>query len=114
MRLQATKHIMDRETTTIKTKNHSFEVKTYATAREVNAIQSVYFEGAKIEIVGETPKINEFNPSVQYNVQLATIEQLVVEMDGDKQNIKNRCEDLPSGEFDELTAQLDAIASKKN
>lgn len=105
---------MERETTTIKTKNHSFVVKAYATAREVNTIQKVYFEGSKIEIVGEAPKISEFDPSVQFNVQLETIAQMVLSMDESGDNIVKRCEDLPSGEFEELAAQLDELVTKKN
>lgn len=105
---------MERETKTIEIENHKFVVKTYATAKETNAIQSAYFKGSKVEIVGEQPKISEFNPTVQYDVKLALIGQIVVEMDGSKDNIVNRCEELKDEVFQELTNQIDTLITKKN
>lgn len=104
---------MDRDTTTINTSNHSFTVKTYATAKEHNAIQSAYFKGARVEVVGQEPKISEFDPSVQYHVQLEMIRQLVIDMDNSKDKIIDRCENLPTDEFDDLSIQLDGLISKK-
>lgn len=104
---------MDRETSNITVGAHSFEVKTYATAREAHAIQSAYFRGAKVEMVGQEAKISEFNPAIQFDVQLEMIKQLVISMDGKPENIVERCENLPSSDFDELVATLDEIASKK-
>ena len=103
----------DRETKSIKFGNHAFVVKTYATAREQNAIQSAYFKGAKVEVVGQQPKISEFDPSVTYNVQLAMIEHLVTEMNGSSENIVERCQELRSSEFDTLVASLDDLVAKK-
>lgn len=105
---------MERETKTIEIENHKFVVKTYATAKETNAIQSTYFKGTKVELVNEKPKISEFNPTVQYQVKLALIEQIVVDMDGSKENIVTRCEELKNEVFQELTAQLDELIAKKN
>ena len=68
----------------------------------------------KVELVGEQPKISEFNPTVQYEVKLALIGQIVVEMDGAKENIVERCENLPDSTFQELTTQIDALIAKKN
>lgn len=59
----------DRETRTLTIGQYSFSVKTYATAREVNAIQRVYFRGTKVDVVGQEPRIQEFNPDVQFEVQ---------------------------------------------
>lgn len=105
---------MERETKTIEIGNHKFVVKTYATAKETNAIQSAYFKGSKVEILGEQPKISEFNPNVQYEVKLALIGQIVVEMDGSKDNIVTRCEDLQDEIFQELANQIDTLVAKKN
>lgn len=105
---------MERETKTIEIENHKFVVKTYATAKETNAIQSAYFKGSKVELVGDQPKISEFNPTVQYEVKLALIGQIVVEMDGSKDNIVNRCEELKDEVFQELTTQIDTLITKKN
>lgn len=102
-----------RETKTITVDSHTFEVKTYATAREVKAIQSSYFKGAKVEIIGEQPKISEFNPAVQGEVEKAMIAEMVVTFDGTTDNIVERCLDLPNEVYTELVAELDALVSKK-
>lgn len=104
---------MERETKKLSIGSNTFTIKTYATARELNTIQSAYFKGSKVEIVGETPKISEFDPSVQYNVQLEMIRQLVVSINGDTAKIVESCEELPSEQFDELCATLDGLVAKK-
>jgi hypothetical protein len=104
---------MDRETKEITVGKHIFLARTYLTAREAQAIQQTYFKGTKLEIVGEAPKISEFNPAVQYDVQQEMIRQAVISMDGDTANIVDRCLDLPSTEYDTLVAELDALVSKK-
>jgi hypothetical protein len=105
---------MERETKIIEIEGHKFTVKTYATAKETNAIQSAYFKGSKVELVGDQPKISEFNPTVQYEVKLALIGQIVVDIDGVKENIVAKCEDLPDSIFQELTTQIDKLIAKKN
>lgn len=104
---------MERETQEIKVGDHTFKVKSYATAREVNLIQQAYFKGTKVEVVGQQPKFSDFNPNVQYEVKLECIRQMVVEMDGKTEDIVARCEELPADVFDELTGTIDAIAAKK-
>ena len=103
----------DRETKELTVGSRSFLVKTYATAREAHEIKQAYFKGTKLEVVGETPKISEFNPGVQFDVSLEMIRQMVVSMDGSAERIPERCEALPSDEFDELVNALDEIVSKK-
>lgn len=104
---------MDRETKTIHIGAEKFLVKTYATAREANAIQQAYFKGAKLEMVGDQPKISDFNPGVQFDVHKEMIAQMVVSLNGDDQNIVARCEDLPNDIFGELVAELDGLVAKK-
>lgn len=104
---------MDRPTKDIVVSGRTFKVKTYATAREANAIQQAYFKGTKLEVVGEQPKISEFNPGVQFEVYQEMVRQMVLEMDGTADNIVDRCLDLPSDEFDELVTELDQLVSKK-
>lgn len=105
---------MEREIKVIKIADHTFTIKTYATAAETNAIQSAYFRGAKVEVVGEQPKISEFDPTVQFTVSLELINQIVVDMDSLTEDIVERCKNLRNSEFEELVAALDDIASKKN
>lgn len=104
---------MDRETKQIEIDKHTFVVKTYATAREAQALQQTYLEGAKIEVAGEQPKITDFDPGVQFKVHTAMLGQMVVSMDGEADNIAERCLDLPSSTYDELIAELDTLVSKK-
>jgi hypothetical protein len=104
---------MDRETKDIEIGGRKFKVKTYATAREHQAIQQAYFKGTKLEVVGEQPKISELNPGVLHEVHQEMIRQLVVSMDGTADNIVERCLDLPHDDFGALVGQLDTIISKK-
>lgn len=104
---------MERETTNIKVGTHTFVAKTYLTAKENNAVQQAYFRNAKVEVVDQKPKINEFDPTVLYGVRLELIKQLIVDMDGSADKIVERCEDLPQTLFDELGDALDELTAKK-
>jgi len=110
---------MERDTQTIEVGTagrggHRFVIKSYATAREANAIQQAYFKGTKLEVVGDQPKISEFNPGVQFDVQQEMIRQLVVSMDESPEGIVERCLELPNDEFEQLASILDENISKKN
>ena len=104
---------MDRETKELKVENHTFVVKTYATAREAHAIQQTYFKGTKAEVVGDQPRISEFNPGVQFDVEKEMIAQMVVSLDGTTENVAERCLDLESDVYNELVSQLDSLIAKK-
>lgn len=104
---------MERETKDIEIAGHKLTVKTYATAREHHAIQQAYFTGTKLEVVGDAPKISEFNPGVQFDVYQEMIRQMVVSMDGSAENIVDRCVELPASDFDEVVQVLDQLVSKK-
>ena len=102
-----------RETKELKIGGHQYVVKAYATAREAHAIRQAYLTGTKVEVVGDQPKISEFNPDVQFEVQQEMLRQMVVSMDSKAENIVERCLDLPSDDFDSLISQLDNLVSKK-
>lgn len=104
---------MDRETKELHLDKYTFVVKTYATAREAHIIQQAYFKGMKVEVVGQEPKISEFSPSVQFDMQQEMIAQMVVSLDGNSQNVANRCLELPNDVYAELVAELDDLVSKK-
>ncbi len=104
---------MTRETITITIAEHTFEVKSYASARETKAIQDAYFSGMKVEVVGQQPTISAFDPKVEYIVKLELIRQLVVSMDGSTDDIILRCEDMRNEDFQDLTARLDEQIGKK-
>ena len=104
---------MERETKELKIDGHVFVVKTYATAREAQSIQQAYFKGTKVEMVGTDPKISEFNPGVQFDVQEEMIRQMVVSLDGQTANVAEACLELPNEIYTELVSQLDTIVAKK-
>lgn len=104
----------DRETIELGIGKHTITVKTYATAREHQAIQQVLLKDAKFDVAGETPKLNDFDPTVMFAMNEETVRQMVVAMDGSAENLVDRCLDLPSADFDELIAALSDLVSKKN
>lgn len=102
-----------RETVEVKFGDHTAIVKSYASAKEHNAIQATYFKGMKAEVVDDKPKLTEFDPTVQYQVKVEMVRQMVTSLDGSGDNIVDRCEELPVEDFDDLTSQIDAIIAKK-
>lgn len=115
---------MERETTTFTTDTYTFHCKTYATAKESHAIQAAAFEGAKFEMVNQEPRISDFDPTVEYKIQLETIRQLIAKMEREDKDgkpvviegpekIVKACEDLPQAEFDEVLEAIDGIVAKK-
>jgi hypothetical protein len=105
---------MNRETKTIKIGNNEFVVKTYASAREANAIKQAYFKGTKVEVVDEKPRISEFNPTAQQEVEKEMVSQIVVSLNGSIDNVLEKALDLPAAEYNSLVKTLDEIVSKKN
>lgn len=104
---------MERETKELSLSGHAYVVKAYATAREAHAIQQAYFTGTKVDVLGDQPRISEFNPGVQFEVQQELIRQIVVSMDGSPDAIVDRCTELPNDQFEELVLELDQLVSKK-
>jgi len=103
----------DRENKDIQIGRHAFQVKTYATAREHQAIQRSLLKDAKFEMTGETPQLADFDPTIMFEMQAETVRQMVISMDGSAEKVLDRCLDLPSGQFDELITELDQLVSKK-
>lgn len=105
---------MDRETREQQIAGRSIVLKTYATAREYQTIQSVYFNNSKVDIQGEGYKINEFNPSVKYEVEKEMIKQLVVSINGVRESLVDIVLDtFKFDEYEELIKVLNDLTSKK-
>jgi len=92
---------------------HTFTVKTYATAREENEIRKTYYAGADVSVEGVMPKISKFDPTTEYTVSLKMVEILAVDMDGSAEKIRDRVEELPAAAFDELIEKLNELTAKK-
>lgn len=105
---------MERETQDLKIGGHTITVKTYATAREHQAIQQVLLKDAKFDVAGDTPKLSDFDPTVMFAMNEETIRQMVVSLDWAVENVVDRCLDLPSADFDELILALNDLVAKKN
>lgn len=91
-----------RPTETITVGEHTFEVKTYASAREVAAMQ------LEMEKHG-----GEGKNSAVFAAQVEIVRQLVVKMDDSAEDIAGRVQDLPLDDFLALSADLDARITKK-
>lgn len=107
---------MERETQELAFGGHSFTVKSYATARENQAIQRVLLKDAKFDLASgaEAPKLNDFDPLVMFDMNEETVRQMVVTMDGKPENIVERYLDLPSAVAEELVSALNELVAKKN
>lgn len=105
---------MERETKEISFGKHKAVVKTYATAREHQTIQKALLKDAKFDVVGETPKLNDFDPTVLFSLHEEMVRQMVVSLDGSAEQIVDRYLDLPSADAEELVKVLDELVSKKN
>jgi hypothetical protein len=104
---------MSRETKELEIARHKIVAKTYLTARENHAVQQAYFKGTKLEVVGDQPKISEFNPAVQFEVAQELLRQAVISIDGKTDGIVDYCLEFPSQDFDAIVAELDTLVAKK-
>lgn len=105
---------MNRDTSTITTGNkHEVEIKTYITAREYNAIQQSYLTGTKVEILSGEANVKEVNPNIQFEVEKKSIEMMVVTLDKSKENIVDRCLDLPNEDYQEILKSITQTIEKK-
>ena len=109
--------IQPRTTKEVKIEGVSFVIKEYATALEANAIQQAYYKGVKVGVdmngTSPSPKITEFDPGVQFEQKKEMVSQMVVSVDGDTNDILNRCLDLPSDIWEELVGVIDEVVAKK-
>lgn len=105
---------MERETVIHQIGGKAVVVKSYATAREVTAIQKAYFGGAKITVTGGQPSFSEVDPNVTFDVHKVMIDQLVVSI-GEVTTALSDCalDNMQNDDFQDLIRILDDIASKK-
>lgn len=100
-----------RGTKKFKTKGGTeIEVYEYLTGGDARKIQQVYLEDVKVEL-DETgkPTMGNINPLLATKAQDRMIELLVVSVEGATDRLLERILELPSSEFDEVIATLDAL-----
>lgn len=71
-----------RPTKEVEIGGHKIVLKTYATGREFNEIQSVYLRSAKVNMVGSTPQMAGFTAEVSLEADKKGLEMIVVSVDG--------------------------------
>jgi len=103
-----------RENKTITIGAHTVIVKTYATAREVKEIAQAVYRGAKMEMVGDKPKISDFNFAATDEVEKEMITQLVISANGVTANIADYVLDnWKNDDYTALIEVLDDLTGKK-
>lgn len=104
-----------RETKTIETPlKHKLVIYTYATGREMRAIEEITLKAIKVDVSPDgTQKMKDFDTTSRLQVEDLMIKQFVVSFDDDTNNILDKVLDLPSGEYDFIVKEIDN-AVKKN
>jgi hypothetical protein len=90
--------------------SHTVIVKDYLTQREVNAVLSELFKSQDVsaeEAKSGTPRISLL-VGLQRNVKL--VEAAVVSLDGSTDNIPDRLQDLPAGEYAAILNEVKGLA----
>lgn len=113
---------MERDTKTLKTPN-GYEVvyQSFATAREIQAIEGKLFEGMKVGMEKGEPSINNFSPVSQQKVEHEMIRLLVVSFKKNEKEVTDRNEfvdfaldQMPSEDYDAVVAALNEVTKKKS
>lgn len=107
---------MERETKTITTTNgHTCKLYSYITGREQREVDNISL--SQIEIVKDPSgsiKQQKLDPSIIRETEDALLRLLVVELDGQSDNLTDRLLDLRSVDYAEILAAADAIATGKD
>lgn len=105
---------MERETKKISTPNGiEIEIVTYATGREVRAIEQKYYTKAKLDIVAGQPKISDMDLSAQFDVEQEMVRLLVKTVGGSTENILDTVLDMRSEDYEFVIASLNEVTKKK-
>ena len=100
----------NRETKTVKIKEHEAVIKTYLTAGERRVLRNALLTEMKLDILGDTPNIKEISPEIIEKSENKTIEQVVVSFDSSSENIVERMLAIKSEEFDEIMTEVNKVA----
>lgn len=104
----------ERPTIEIKTPHgHVVVLKEYATGRESNELQNIYLSSAKISVVGNTPKIDGFDPKAEEQVIHKMIGLLVVSVDGSTDGVVDAVLDMRVDDYNAVVEKLNEVTGKK-
>lgn len=107
---------MERETKTVVTPNKiNVILRTFATAREIQAIEGKLFGSIKIELEKGEPAMKGFSPLAQKEVEHEMIKFLVVSIGDVKENLVDYALDsIKAEDYDFIVAELNEITKKKS
>lgn len=99
---------------TIETPNgHKVVIASYATGREVRAIEGKYYAKAKLDLVAGQPKISDMDLSAQFDVEQEMVRLLVKSVDGKVENTLDTVLDLRSEDYEAVISALNEVTKKK-
>lgn len=107
---------MERESQlhTLKTNGKTIRIKTYFTARERRSLEQIYHKNSQVAWSEDgKPRIEKIDMSVSNQMEDRTVELMVVEYDGSKENILDRILDEQDSVLAEIKALIDSIVSPK-
>ena len=99
-----------RETKVINTPvdNHSIVLKAWITAREKRFISSIFVDSSTFN--AETKKF-DISADTILKIQDAQLSTIVVSVDGDTENVMDKCLDLKAEDFDFVTKEVEKIVN---
>ena len=104
-----------RETKEFKTSSgkNTLVLYTYATGREMRAIDSKYVSSMKLDLKNGEPSMNNIDMSVAYEAENEMIKALVVSINGSTEGVIDAILDLHQDEYNEIIAELNVVTKKK-
>lgn len=102
---------MERETKTITTPNgHKVLMYAYVTGREQREINNGVYANAKVEVVNGQPVISDFKTEDVVNaVNDKQIQTLILEIDGQKENLIEKVLDLKAEDYNAIISTITEV-----
>ena len=99
-----------RETKVINTPvdNHSVVLKAWITAREKRFISGIFVNSSTFNV--ENKKF-DISPDTILKIQDAQLTTIVVSVDGDTENVMDKCLDFKAEDFDFITEEVEKIVN---
>lgn len=102
-----------RETKQITVGQHTLTVNSYVTGRELREIEAFMMDKLEMKQTGKEPEITGFRGSMVLERQERQIKVVVIDLDGNAENLVDRILDLPSHEYREIMAYVSEITEPK-
>jgi hypothetical protein len=83
------------------------EIKTYLTARERNELRSLYLKNAQVDVSNGEQSVKGFTGAIVEEAEKKLIELMIVNYDGNAENISERLLDGTPEDYDFIVSELD-------